>query len=599
MLFTQVRQTWDRLSRNKGDSMKRNFRKAISLLICLSIITGLFAFQSFAKDDALKITVSSDTHFQCHSDVGDLDPSLIPDAEKEGLLNSDIYYHATFQGQMNHESEALARAMLDDFVKSDSEYLLIAGDLTCGKRQSHIEFANLLKETEEKSGKQIFVICGNHDCDDDNYDKYISADEFVSIYSDFGYAEASDRHSDSASYTAELSDSYRLLAIDSCIYGKDDGKIDDSLLDWIEDQVEKANADGKHLVAMMHHSLLSHFSIQPMFSNSESVAEKFAQWGIKLVFTGHIHANDISMANDKNGNTVYDIQTGSLITSPNAYREVTFTDDEITLESKYITEIDTQYLPDGFNEKQLELIENDFPAYAYGYFEAGICRWLNKYIGSAGKVGKLLKLNPDSTGYAIIDKLMGNIGEALNLPIYDDGSTPDMIDSIEEIAALTGNTIPESNYTRLYQPAAKVMNAFYHGDEAESIKTVEFPLFYACVKAVLARTVANLTCGSFEVLNNMIEACTGVNPYDRTLEKVAEFTFANGIADNILESTLVTLLDGFVTDLSEPSDINLTITGYGTNDTADKTIALNFFDKILRFLKTFFNAFLSIVNTTK
>ncbi|MBP9988960.1 MAG: metallophosphoesterase [Ruminococcus sp.] len=565
--------------------MKKVLRKTLSILLCLSMLAGVVAIESFAGEESLKITVSSDTHFQCRADVGNLDPAQIEAAEKEGLLNSEIYYHASFQGQMNHESEALARAMLDDFAKSDSEYLLIAGDLTGGKRQSHNEFAKMLKETEEKCGKQIFVVCGNHDCDDDNYDKNISVDEFMQIYQDFGYNEALYRHDNSASYAVDLSDEYRLLAIDSCIYGKDDGQITDSVLEWVEQQAEQAEKDGKHLVAMMHHSLLSHFKVQPMFKNSSSVAEKFAQWGIKIVFTGHIHANDASMARSENGKTIYDIQTGSLITSPNAYREVEFTDEEISVTSKFVAEIDTKYLPDGFNEKQLELIKTDFPAYSYGYFEAGICRWLNKYIGSAGKVGKLMKLDVNSKEYAFVDSIMKNVGEALNLPIYDDGSTPDTVDSIEEIAGLTGNEIPESNYTRLYQLAARVMNGFYHGDEAESVKTTEFPLLYACLKAVLARSVANLVFGND--INSIINDCFGVNLYDKTLTEVASFNFANTVADKILEATLLTVCDGFVGDFSEPSDINFTVQGYGVNETAQKTVPLTIFEKIFAFIKYF------------
>ena len=75
---------------------------------------------------------------------------------------------------------------------------------------------------------------------------------------------------------------------------------------------------------MMHHSLLPHYELQPMIDLWRFYAGWFANHGILTVITGHIHANDISASVSDCGNTVYDIQTGALIASPNTYRELTF-----------------------------------------------------------------------------------------------------------------------------------------------------------------------------------------------------------------------------------------------------------------------------------
>lgn len=573
-------------------------KKFVSLFLCIvMLISAVFTIPSFAKDEPLKITVSADTHYYAAEDAGDVNATTPEDAAKEGMIENELYYHATFQGQMNHESSAIAKQMLSDFEKSDSEYLLIAGDLTCGKRASHLEFANLLRETEKRSGKEIFVICGNHDCDTDNLDRYVDVNEFMDIYQDFGFNQADSRHKDSASYAIDLSDEYRLLAIDSCIYGEDDGKIDKSTLSWIENEVNAAKQSGKKLIAMMHHSLLSHFAVQPMFKNSNKVAEQFAAWGIKVVFTGHIHANDISMATDANGNSIYDVQTGSIITSPNAYREVVFAESEIHLTSKFVESINIEDLPYGFNEKQLNAMKSDFPSYAYGYFESGVCRWLNKYVGSAGKVGKLLKLKPESDAYKALDAFMNNIGEALNLPIYDDGSTPGKLDTFEEIAALSGISIPKSDYRKLYQVAGKVMNAFYHGNEPDSLKTVELPILISCVKGVLSRTVVNIAYSSklSKGFNDLMIQKFGFDPYNVSLHCTTKTMFALKVSDYMLESLLTTFGDGFVSDLSDPLDLDVTISGYDTTDSGVKQIELNTFKKILSMLKQWIKSFLGLV----
>ncbi len=569
--------------------MNKKSVKILSVFLCILLVISSIPMATFAKEKELKFTVASDTHFQCRSDVGDLTSADDFGEFAEGMLNKDTYYHATFQGQMNHESEAINRKMLEEFANSDSDFLLIPGDLTCGKRESHKQFAQLLKDTEKKSGKKIFVICGNHDCDTDSLDKYIDINEFKKLYADFGYNEAVAKDTNSASYAVDLSNEYRLIAIDSCIYGEDNGQVTDSTLNWVLAQAEKAKADGKNVMAMMHHSLLPHFSVQPMIKNYAKIAEKMANAGIKVVFSGHLHANDVSVANTKEGNTIYDIQTGSLITSPNAYRIVNVTSEKINIESHYITEIDTKYLPDGFSETQLNAIKNDFASYSSGYFEAGICRWLNRYIGSAGKLGKMMKLSPDSVGYKIVDSLMKNVGEALLLPIYDDGKTPDEIDSIEEIAMLASVDLPKSDYEKVYQLAAKIMGGFYHGDEAESLKTVEFPLFYACFKAVLVRTISNLAFSTktAKVFNSFSQQIFGVAPYEKMLTDSEKILYSSKAADNILESLLFNLCDGLVTDLSEPSDINLTIDGYGKNDSFNKEFQLSVLKRIIYFLKGF------------
>ncbi len=574
--------------------MKKSFKVTISILLCLSLLVP--SLYVFAEDDnALKITVASDTHFQCAEDAGE----FVIDPENteyiEGLLNEKMFSNCTIQGQMNYESTAIVQKMLDEFSSSDDEYLLISGDLTCGKRQSHIEFAEMLKKAEEESGKKIFVVCGNHDCDDEDFEKYISIDEFKEIYADFGYNEALTKHETSGSYTYDLDDNYRLLAIDSCIYGADDGEINGSVYAWIEEQVEKAKEDSKTLVAMMHHSILPHFEIQPMIDGYENLASQFADWGINFVFTGHIHANDISMTVSDNGNVLYDIQTGALITYPNAYRRVVLNNGTVDISSQYITEIDTSLLPDGFSDEQLSLIESDFASYSYQFFEAGMCKWLNRYIGSAGKVGKLLKFEQGSAEYELLDDIMRNIGVSLSLPIYDDGSTPGVIDSIEEIAAAGGCTLPESDYERIYQVVAVIYGGFYHGDEDESVKENEYPLLYDCLKSVLAYTLAGVSFSSYALSDygEMLEKAGYSKEFGNLVSDIAQVNFEKSEADILVSAILEKVTAGIIDDYSEPADINVTLDLNEFEKDAD--VSLNIFEKIFKIILGILEKFLPFV----
>ena len=229
--------------------MKRITRTIFCVFLCLSLLAGQAALAADAQTAELKLLVATDTHFQCAADLGEL-PAPEMAQYTNGMTERDaaLFYYASSQGQMNFESGAILQKLLDDFAAGEEEFLLLSGDLTGGGRQSHLALAQLLRETEQKSGKQIFVVNGNHDCAAQADDRHIDMPEFCEIYAALGYGEARSRHAGSASYTAELNENYRLLAIDSCIYGEDDGELNDSVWAWVQDEIAQAKRDGRRLV---------------------------------------------------------------------------------------------------------------------------------------------------------------------------------------------------------------------------------------------------------------------------------------------------------------------------------------------------------------
>ncbi len=577
--------------------MKKRLCSLIAVVLSAALLLGVMPLSAFGQESALNVTVASDIHYQSFVDTGALEDVEREDALMKGLQNPDMYYYASQQGQMNFESRAITKQMLAAFAASDDPYLFICGDLTCGGRQSHLEMAQLLKETEEESGKQIYVILGNHDCASASSDTKISMEEFKTIYADFGYNEAVTVDDASACYTADLPENFRLMAIDSCIYGKDDGEVNKDEITWIRAQIEAAEAEGKTLIAMMHHSLLPHYEVQPMIDDYENLANLLGDAGVTYVLTGHIHANDISSAVTKGGRTVYDIQTGSLITYPCPFRHITFSQNAINISTEYVTSIDESDLPTGYTDEQLNAIRADFPAFAKGFFEAGMCRWLNRYIGSAVKLGKTLKMDTESLAYKALNSLMLKIGDALALPIYDDGTTPGTADSIEEIAENAGYTLPKSDYSRVYQLVAAVMSGFFCGDEAPTVKTTEIPLAIACVRACLAHCIANMISGGkgTEGINALVKELTGASVTDRMVGSLANFNFADNAANLLVDAILEPLLAGLSCDLSDPADLNLTLPGYGETGAPANTLPLTWWQKVLRFLKAFFGSLLSSI----
>ncbi len=515
----------------------KKLKRPLAVFFVLCLLAGLIPAVPAAAGKPLRLTVAADTHFQCRADLG-----AFSEEYTAHLQEPDLYGYASTQGQMNYESEAILAEMLASFEASDSEYLLIAGDLTCGKRNSHLAFADRLHETETRSGKQIFVINGNHDCDKASSEARISMEEFREIYADFGYREAISRHPASASYAADLNDRFRLLAVDSCIYGEDDGKISKSVFRWIKAQTKQAKADGKQLIAMMHHSILPHYELQPMIDLWQYYAAWFADQGIRTVLTGHIHANDIACAESDRGNTLYDIQTGALIAAPNAYRVLQLEEESVCVETKFIEKIDPALLPEMLTAQQKSMLQADFPAYARAYFIAGVGKWLNRNVGSANRLARWFKLKEGTKAYAAAESLTGKLGDAVGRDIY--GST----DSIEAALAPFGVGVAQSAYRKPYEVAAKLMFGFFHGDEQTVSSDADLSLLLTCLEGAILCAARDLPDSN--ALGALVYQLTG-NPLSAPALRMA--------VEKLAFALLKTLAGGIADDYSAPGDLNVTL----------------------------------------
>jgi 3',5'-cyclic AMP phosphodiesterase CpdA len=243
------------------------------------------------------------------------------------------------------------------------DVLLIPGDMTKdGELANHQVVAGLLHELAAMNVK-IFVVPGNHDINNsDALDfstsppslaTHTSVDDFTSVYGDFGFDDAIYKDENSLSYIAEVNDKLWILGIDACHYEDNKpgespitaGRIKEETMVWIEEKIAEANENGIEVLAMMHHGILQHYYGQEATDPGYLVADwperagRLMNAGVKLVFTGHYHANDISqLAVGKN--TFSDVETGSLVTAPIPYRIMTLDDNFIKIESRQITNID-------------------------------------------------------------------------------------------------------------------------------------------------------------------------------------------------------------------------------------------------------------------
>jgi hypothetical protein len=128
---------------------------------------------------------------------------------------------------------------------------------------------------------------------------------------------------------------------------------------------------------MMHYGILEHYSgqkyLEQLISSSRNNAEALMNSGIRLIFTGHYHANDIAQYS-KDGKTLSDIQTGSLVTPPYSYRMLTLNSNVINGDIRRPETLAPEIMPEEFigysNEVFTQRI-NGFFTY-YGSYLRGL-----------------------------------------------------------------------------------------------------------------------------------------------------------------------------------------------------------------------------------
>lgn len=292
----------------------------------------------------MRIGIITDTHF--------LSEKLMDNGD---ALNN----YVLTSGKNVKYTPAVLDKVLNDYLKSNIQVLLVCGDITKdGEKQSHLDFLEKLKPLQNK-GTKIYVIPGNHDINMPNAVEFkgdrripvanISPDEFASLYSDCGYGNAIKRDTESLSYVSELDDQTWLLAIDAARYKEyttssiTGGRISPETEKWIADILDQAKRLNKQVIGMMHWGLTEHIMYQSVIFKDylvddwKRLANLFADNGMKAVFTGHFHSNDITAFTSDKGNTIYDIETGTLSAYPFSYRFVELDAKGINIETKNIT----------------------------------------------------------------------------------------------------------------------------------------------------------------------------------------------------------------------------------------------------------------------
>ncbi|MCG8618897.1 MAG: metallophosphoesterase [Desulfobacterales bacterium] len=308
---------------------------------------------------SLSCTARTSFLFENDPDALGLAEKQIPYPDTDFFVVSDTHLYDTrlgtegqaFQDYLDNDrkllvlSDEIIGTALAGIAKQSADFVLVCGDLTKdGEMVCHKGMARHLKKLTD-AGKQVFVVPGNHDVANTEAVRFEGGNthavpaagprEFEAIYKNFGYGRALDTDPHSLSYVAEPVDGMWLLALDSCRWQENvkghhplvSGAFSKETLVWIEQQLIKTKQNDKAVIVAMHHGAMEHYPANERFydeyviKDHKRFTELLAAYHVPLVFTGHFHAQDITLK--KIGDRpVFDIETGSLVTAPCPHRKI-------------------------------------------------------------------------------------------------------------------------------------------------------------------------------------------------------------------------------------------------------------------------------------
>lgn len=456
-----------------------NGSRLLSLLLAVVLVFTLTVPALAAEkpqDMNLRIAVMSDLHY--------LSPDMIADTEDfEHAFNSDR--------KLLKESSSVLREMLERVRADKPDILLVSGDLTKdGEQECHAALAKQLQQLQQDvPGLKIYVINGNHDIRNYNAKNFNTADgkavpatrtepeDFKRIY-DFVYSDptvlatftpAEGNKAGGLSYVARPVEGLTVIAMDTCRYSSDNTSIGDDehetsgaisadLEKWVIEQTAAAKARGDLVIGLEHHGLVPHFDVQPtilpmyLVNGYERIAQEYADAGMSVVFTGHMHAVDIAAMTTAAGNTFYDIETGSALTYPCPVRFVDLrrstvggeTNTYMSVSTKthigpihytdpatgvaYVIDDLTEYAREfGFTTDMLKTVAGDFIKSFFGKYLPNDTWPVTKIIANIDQIIDDVAAIPIAEGNNLLD--FANWIYRCNLAGEDDGNYPAWVQS--------------------------------------------------------------------------------------------------------------------------------------------------------------------------
>lgn len=252
----------------------------------------------------------------------------------------------TSQGKDLYYQETALSAFVRMAQKKKPAAIIVTGDVTFnGERVSAEKFAEIFKPLKET---QLLVLPGNHDIYDgwarefrgkkQYYAGQISPRMWRNIFKT-SYKNAVSVDDKSLAYSVQLNPNYLVILADSNDYGKEEattapataGFLGREQRRWIKAQLQYASENNLQVIFCMHHNLYVHnpaVNKGYVVDDYRELRKLLAQYNVKLVFSGHIHAQNIMLPQDPCPAT--EIVTSSFCSNDQGYGVVKVSPKEVS-----------------------------------------------------------------------------------------------------------------------------------------------------------------------------------------------------------------------------------------------------------------------------
>lgn len=270
----------------------------------------------------------------------------------------------TSQGKDLYYQESALNAFVKMANEKKPAAIIVTGDVTFnGERTSAEKFARIFKQLTDT---KLLVLPGNHDIFDgwarefrgkkQFYAGQISPMFWKAIF-EKSYRRSEAEDSDSLAYSVQLNPDYYLILADSNYYGEEEtttapptpGIINKGELKWLEEQLKYASQNNLRPILFMHHNLYAHnpaVNKGYVLDNATEVRRLCTRYNVKLVFSGHIHAQNILGPQEMTPTT--EIVTSSFCSTDQGYgvvrlhhKHITYVRKSFAMQ-KYLTEKEQQ-----------------------------------------------------------------------------------------------------------------------------------------------------------------------------------------------------------------------------------------------------------------
>ena len=318
------------------------------ILLFLLLGTSFFLVGCQENEKFAKSLSTNDT-FWIATDIHFIAPSLHDDGKEFQFIKK------TAAGKDLDYQVASLSAFVAKAKKERPAAIILTGDLTLnGERQSAKEMAQIFSPLRTND-IPVLAILGNHDIYDGWAKKYqedkkeridqVSPADFKQFFPD-GYKMAFDTDSVSLSYAVNINKTYDFIFLDTNEYPIQNsraqphtgGQVKEATLAWLEETLKTTENNHKIPIVFMHHNLFKHNPLiykGYVLSNDKIVKKLFAKYHVPIVFSGHIHAQDIMK--DPTGQTaIIEVVTSSFAIADHSYGELQLQDNQIIYKRKQV-----------------------------------------------------------------------------------------------------------------------------------------------------------------------------------------------------------------------------------------------------------------------